>query len=227
MVKPIFFSIKKRGLEGPWRGMKLEAAPNFSHGFQCRCLDAQEPLLPKPRKGVRSKIHDILEGKARFYLFIISLSLYLKMALHIIAVAERGVGRWIFFLNGKLEGVWRCYVVSVRKSRRFTECLDIERCLGFAATCAPAGFLLFLWCSGALWLCLQLLPHRRNLGERCYLCPVHRAGDGQVPGRARCPAPRVVSSLTSGWQLCVKLRFDKVETATVCIFTFEYVGAAE
>ena len=61
-------------------------------------LDAQEPLLPKPRKGVRSKIHDILEGKARFYFFI-----YYKMALHIIAVAERGVGRWIFFY-GKLEG---------------------------------------------------------------------------------------------------------------------------
>lgn len=99
-----FFFIQQRGREGPWRGMKLEAAPNFSHGFQCRCLDAQEPLLPKPRKGVRSKIHDILEGKARFYLFI---SL-LKNGIAYHSSCRKGGWKMDFFFKRKVR---RCMKV--------------------------------------------------------------------------------------------------------------------
>lgn len=104
LVKPIFFSSKNEALKGLGVGWSSRQPPNFSHGFQCRCLDAQEPLLPKPRKGVRSKIHDILEGKARFYLFI---SLF-KNGIAYHSSCRKGGWKMDFFFKRKVR---RCMKV--------------------------------------------------------------------------------------------------------------------
>lgn len=77
LVKPTFFSSKKRGLEGPWRGMKLEAAPknlpmDFSVGASMpRNLCSQSLEKVSDQRSMTS-----LRGRPGF----ISLSLYLKMA---------------------------------------------------------------------------------------------------------------------------------------------------